>query len=57
MNTDLSDVYDTAWVHVFEHLELALVVDDERSRMGLLWLGVGHICCDVFSGRVGAGDV
>lgn len=51
-NTDLPDVCDTAGVHVFEHLELALIVDDEGSGTGLLWLGVGHICCDVFSGRV-----
>lgn len=42
-HTHLADVCDTARVHVFEHLELALIVDDERSGAGLLWLRVGHI--------------
>lgn len=53
-NTHLSDVCDTAGVHVFEHLELALIVDDERSGAGLLWLRVGHIVvtCLVDASRV-----
>lgn len=41
--THLSDVCDTAGIHVFEHLELALIVDDEGSGARLLWLRVGHI--------------
>lgn len=54
MITHLSDVCDTAGVHVFEHLELALIVDDEGSGAGLLWLRVGHIVvtCLVDASRV-----